>query len=146
MRKRINADELESKLIAEFEKSLQTAGYFDRLEKELRALDESKRQGQDSEVTRVRRELDQLNARVRAVWDNQGKMDLTNDGLRLVSEELNRLATQKQDLERYLAGMESGVNDPAICPLSLIAQARPSRPPSVGISDARVFVQRVARR
>lgn len=102
VRPRLNADELEEKVIAEFKYALTTAGYFEGLEKTLKSQAEAKTKDQSGEVSRVKKELAEVAGRISAIWTNQAKMQLSEEALKLASDEMNRLAKQKSDLEKYL--------------------------------------------
>lgn len=103
VRPRLNADEIEEKVIAEFKRALQTKGYFTGLEKLLSARSETNRKGSAVELELVRRDLKETTARISSVWASQARMTLTDEALRLASDELNRLAKQKQVLEKRLS-------------------------------------------
>ncbi len=113
IRPRLSADELEEKLIGEFKTALTTAGYFDNLEKFLREQSEAKNKQSDSEYDRVQKELSDITEKIRIVWANQARMQLGEEALRLAAEELNRLAKRKEDLERYVLGLNREPKDSA---------------------------------
>ena len=50
----------------------------------------------------------QTQAAVGAIWSNQARMQLSDAALQLASDELNRLAKQKQGLEKYLKELGPG--------------------------------------
>ncbi len=102
VRPRLNAEELEEKVIHEFKTALTTQGYFHNLEQMLRDQAEATGRGNASELERAQRELAITTERVNAIWLNQSRMQLSEDALKLASDELNRLAKQKADLEKYI--------------------------------------------
>ena len=103
VRPRLNADELEEKVLKEFKNALVEKGYFTNLEKTFFKHTQAKAQGTVSEFERVQKELAQTSERIAAIWANQGRMQLSEQALRLASDEMNRLATQKSELEKYMA-------------------------------------------
>lgn len=113
-RPRLSADELEEKVFEEFKSALRTQGYFADLEKTLRAQAEANGKGSAAEFQRVQRDLKDVTERISMIWANQGRMQLSEDALRLASEELNRLAKQKQDLEKYLGQLDPKATDPQV--------------------------------
>ncbi len=101
IRPRLSADELEEKVFAELEIALKTQGYFDELAAILAKQSEVNNKGNAAEFQRVQQELKDVNLRISAIWTNQSRMQLSEEALKLASDELNRLAIQKQDLEKY---------------------------------------------
>jgi site-specific DNA recombinase len=101
IRPRLSADELEEKVFAELEIALKTQGYFDELAAILAKQSEVNNKGNAAEFQRVQQELKDVNLRISAIWTNQSRMQLGEEALKLASDELNRLAIQKQDLEKY---------------------------------------------
>lgn len=75
---------------------------------------EANGKGSAAEFQRIQRELKDVTDRISAVWTNQGRMQLNAEALSLASEELNRLAKQKQDLEKYLAQVDPKACDPHV--------------------------------
>lgn len=114
VRPRLSADELEEKVFEEFKNALKTQDYFVDLEKTLKSQAEANGKGNVAEFGRVQHELKEVTERISLVWANQGKMQLSEEALRLASEELNRLAKQKQDLEKYLAQLDPKGCDPQL--------------------------------
>ncbi len=112
IRPRLNADELEEKLIEGFKTALNTAGYFQDFEKLLKTQAESKVKDVTGEVTRAKKELSEVSERISLIWANQGRMQLSEDALRLASEEMNKLAKQKADLEKYLGQLNPNEIEP----------------------------------
>jgi site-specific DNA recombinase len=112
VRPRLSADELEEKVFEEFKKALKTQGYFEDLEKTLLAHAEENHKSDASEFQRIQGELKETNERISAIWSNQSRMQLSEEALRLASGELNRLAKQKQDLEKHLAKLDPKACDP----------------------------------
>lgn len=102
VRRRLNADELEEKLMNEFKASLKTTGYFENLEKALLDQAQKKNKSTESERTRSERELTELQRRISTIWSNQARMQLSEEALQLASEELNSLAKRKTELEKYM--------------------------------------------
>jgi DNA invertase Pin-like site-specific DNA recombinase/transposase len=105
VRPRLSADELEEKLIVELKSALSTAGYFNDLEKLLKSQSEAKNKNSESEFNRAERELNDVTQRITTIWTNQGRMHLSVEALTLASDELNRLAKQKADLEKYISSL-----------------------------------------
>lgn len=106
IRPRLNAEELEEKLLIEFKTAVKTAGYFEDLEKLLTEQYEAKNKKNTSEYTRTRNQLSEITARIKMIWTNQGQMQLNASALKLASEELNQLAKEKENLEKYLNQMD----------------------------------------
>jgi len=106
IRPRLNAEELEEKLLTEFKTAVKTAGYFEDLEKLLTEQYEAKSKKNTSEYTRTRNQLNEITARIKMIWTNQGQMQLNAFALKLASEELNQLAKEKEHLEKYLNQMD----------------------------------------
>lgn len=114
VRPRLSADELEEKVLTEFRNALKTQGYFEDLEKTFRAQAEANGKGNAAEFQRVQRDLKEVSERISTIWTNQGRMQLSEEAVRLASEELNRLAKQKQDLEKYLGQLDPKACDPEV--------------------------------
>ncbi len=114
VRPRLNADELEEKIITELKSALSTQGYFDDLEKTLKSQSDVNTKGGAAEFDRVQKELKDIQNRISSIWTNQSRMQLGEEALKLTSEELNRLAKQKQDLEKYLSTLDPKGNDPYV--------------------------------
>lgn len=114
VRPRLNADDIEEKVLAELRTALKTAGYFTDLEKMLRKQAEAQFSGSAGELARVETELNQINDRTRTIWENQGRMKLSDAALEMTSNELNRLATQKKELEIYRASLGSKPKAPQV--------------------------------
>jgi site-specific DNA recombinase len=112
VRPRLNADELEEKVISELRSALVTQGYFDDLEKTLKSQSDSNTKGGAAEFDRAQKELKDIQNRITSIWTNQSRMQLSEDALKLASDELNRLAKQKQDLEKYLSTLDPKASDP----------------------------------
>jgi len=114
VRPRLNADELEEKVISELRSALVTQGYFDDLEKTLKSQSDSNSIGGAAEFERAQKELKDIQNRITSIWTNQSRMQLSEDALKLASDELNRLAKQKQDLEKYLSTLDPKASDPFV--------------------------------
>ena len=114
VRPRLNADELEEKVIAELKSALSTQGYFDDLEKTLKSQSDANNKGGAAEFDRAQKELKDVQNRINSIWTNQSRMQLGEEALRLASDELNRLAKQKVDLEKYLSTLDPKANDPYV--------------------------------
>lgn len=112
VRPRLNADELEEKVIAELKSALSTQGYFEDLEKTLKSQSDANSKGGAAEFDRAQKELKDIQNRINSIWTNQSRMQLGEEALKLASDELNRLAKQKQDLEKYLSTLDPKGNDP----------------------------------
>lgn len=100
IRPRLNADELEKKVLNEFKKALGDGNYFVDLEQTLKIQSESKNKNSESEYHRAQKELAAVNSQFNGLMMNQGKMQLTDLALKMTSEELNRLAKKKEDMEK----------------------------------------------
>lgn len=112
VRPRLSADELEEKVVKELRDALSTQGYFEGLEQTLRAhAKASGRQSRD-EYERLKNALQETTNRISAIWANQSRMQLNEDALRLASEELNRLAKEKQVLEARISQIDPKDFDP----------------------------------
>lgn len=107
MRSRLHADELEEKVIEEFKRALEAKGYFKELQRTFQDLADEKGSGNDASFRRAKGELLEVTKRIDAIWANQAQMQLEDAALRLVSEELNRLAKRKQELEKYVHEIET---------------------------------------
>jgi len=92
--------------------ALVTKGYFDDLEKTLKSQSDSNTKGGAAEFDRTQKELKDIQNRITSIWTNQSRMQLSEDALKLASDELNRLAKQKQDLEKYLSTLDPKASDP----------------------------------
>lgn len=114
VRPRLSANELEEKVLEQFRLILKDQGYLRGLESTLKAQAQTKQKGSASELERTRSELKKANEQISAIWTNQSRMQLNEEALRLASDELNRLAIQKQDLEKYLAELDALAVDPQI--------------------------------
>lgn len=107
VRSRLHADELEEKVIEEFKRALEAKGYFKELQRTFQDLADEKGSGNDASFRRAKGELLEVTKRIDAIWANQAQMQLEDAALRLVSEELNRLAKRKQELEKYVHEIET---------------------------------------
>lgn len=106
VRPRLNADELEEKVLCEFRDALATQGYFDDLERTLKSISQMTSQTSRAEYERLKKALQENSDRIAMIWANQGRMQLDESALRLASEELNRLAKEQEDLEIQLASID----------------------------------------
>lgn len=106
VRPRLNADELEEKVIKEFKTALSTQGYFEELENILKTKAEVSNKDSKDEYERLRKALQDTSQRISVIWANQARMQLSEAALKLASEELNRLAQEKQSLEAQIAQID----------------------------------------
>ena len=102
VRPRLHADDLEEIVVRELKAALTTEGYFSDLAADIRKLGNAQNDGARSERKRLETESAEIQNRISAVWSNQSKMQLSEDALRLASEELNRLAKTKTDLDAQI--------------------------------------------
>lgn len=98
----------------ELKKALTSQGYFDDLENILKSQTNTNDKGGALEFGRVQKEIKDLQNRISLIWSNQSKMQLSEEALKLASDELNRLAKQKSDLEKYLATLNPKAADPYV--------------------------------
>lgn len=106
VRPRLNADELEEKVINEFKIALNTQGYFEELENIIRTTAEVSSKDSKDEYERLKKALQDTIQRISIIWANQGRMQLSEAALKLASEELNRLAQEKQSLEAQISQID----------------------------------------
>ncbi len=114
IRPRLNADELEEKVLKEFKTALRTQGYFQNLERILRDQAEVNGKGNAAEFERAQKEINATTEKINSIWMNQSRMQLGEEALKLASDELNRLAKQKRDLEKYLSQLGPKVTSPCV--------------------------------
>lgn len=106
IRPRLNADELEKKVLSELKSALADAKYFVDLEQTLKSQSDSKNKNCESEYQRAQKELNDVNNQFNGLLMNQGKMQLTDLALQMTSQELNRLAKKKMDLEKHIKDLD----------------------------------------
>lgn len=106
IRPHLIADELEEKVFSEFKKALGDGNYFVDLEQALKIQSEFKNKNSESEYHRAQKELAAVNSQFDGLMMNQGKMQLTDLALKLTSEELNRLAKKKEDMEKHIKSLD----------------------------------------
>lgn len=128
VRPRLSADELEEKVLNEFKSALKTQRYFDDFARILKTQAEANGKGSAAEFDRVQKELKATTERISAIWSNQSRMQLNEEALRLTSDELNRLAKQKQELEKYLSQLDPKAVDPQTYQDSCAGRSRKSWP------------------
>ncbi len=114
VRPRLSADELENKVFTELKKALKNERYFSNLEGILKRQAEENGRNEISETNRIQSELKTIGERINSLWINQAKMQLNDQALKLVSDELNRLAEEKQSLELRLSQLDPKSSDPQI--------------------------------
>ncbi|MBL7545101.1 MAG: recombinase family protein [Bdellovibrionaceae bacterium] len=102
VRPRLNAEEIEEKVIGDLANALKDANYFVSLEKNLKEQADSKNKNSESEYQRAKKELSEVSDQFSMLLLNQGKMQLNETALKFTSEQLNTLAKKKEDLEKYL--------------------------------------------
>ena len=73
VRPRLNADELEEKLIEGFKTAQNTAGYFQVFEKLLKTQAKTKIKDATGEIARAKKELSEVSERISLIRANQGK-------------------------------------------------------------------------
>lgn len=106
VRPRLNADELEIKVLNELKTALTEANYFVDLENTLKNQSDAKNKNCESEYQRAQKELSDVSHQFVSLLANQGKMQLTEVALKMTSEEMNRLAKKKMDLEKHIKEMD----------------------------------------
>lgn len=106
VRPRLNADDLEEKVIHEFWEALKSQGYFQDLEETLKSRMEASSRTAQAENIRLRDALHSVNERITTIWVNQGRSHWSDDALRLASEELDRLAKERRALEAQISVLD----------------------------------------
>lgn len=111
VRPRLHADDLEEKVISELRSALSSQGYMNDLAASIRKSFEATTKGSRAHRDRLEKELSQTKEQIAALWSNQAKMQLSEDALRLASEEMNRLAKEKTALEKALKDLGPSEDD-----------------------------------
>lgn len=85
---------------------LDRAGYLDKIEQSLVTTSKEQHGGLSSEKKRAQEQLNSIEAKIARVWQIQMQGDLNSEALKMISEDLNRLAQEKKSLASYLEAVE----------------------------------------
>lgn len=108
---RFRADDMEEMVISHlFKFGLDRADYLKNIQKSLMHTSKEQKGSVTSERTRVQGVLKNIENKISTMWKVQAQGSLSGEALKMISEDLNKLALEKRKMMTYLESLEESAD------------------------------------